>query len=678
MITKPLNDRKVHACPICMHRDSIIQLCLVDNFQILTCENCNTDFVDNPPTSEELTAYYNRPEWFEGGEHGGYDNYDSQTEGSLITFRSLLEEYAGRTGLSVLDIGCGYGNHLALAARFGWKCFGVEPSTHARQVASSRLEGAAMIVSSLSELIPHEFDLILMFDVIEHVCSPYELFYDLFSMGAIVPKTRVIITTPNAGSKLACDNPVQWEYRHPPSHLVFYTANSLRFVLERLQFTNILVKGSHPIDGSKNDDDFLSFAGLEAQALGSNFTEFMRERYVPGTWSKVAQYEHIPRYKFACLFAQGKNVLDFGCGTGYGAAMLSEVAEKVIGLDIDINANKWACNTHYNSNLKFHLCDDLGEGLKSGSFDLITCFEMIEHVDQITQTATIKSISRLLQSDGILIISTPNPEVTQLYGENPYHLREMNELEFVEILAEHFLYIKVINQKVLLGISFEEQEAIISYKNIANDWHDSSNNGVKPLAFLAICSNACLPDICSFVTFEDTDYIREFTSKENVINASRSLVYQTSVKLSSELYNYRSQAAEFSRQVASLQNKLEKAQSHIEYQAIEKIELQSELQEYGEQAAEFSRQITALQNEMEKAQSHIAYQENELKKAQSHIAYQENELKKAQSQVAQQASELLRITSERLHELSSIYFLWNQLIGLVLARVTGKFEGKAR
>ncbi|OHX35255.1 hypothetical protein BJL95_01560 [Methylomonas sp. LWB] len=344
--------------------------------------------------------------------------------------------------------------------------------------------------------------------------------------------------------------------------------------------------------------------------------------------------------------------------------MLSEVAEKVIGLDIDINANKWACNTHYNSNLKFHLCDDLGEGLKSGSFDLITCFEMIEHVDQITQTATIKSISRLLQSDGILIISTPNPEVTQLYGENPYHLREMNELEFVEILAEHFLYIKVINQKVLLGISFEEQEAIISYKNIANDWHDSSNNGVKPLAFLAICSNACLPDICSFVTFEDTDYIREFTSKENVINASRSLVYQTSVKLSSELYNYRSQAAEFSRQVASLQNKLEKAQSHIEYQAIEKIELQSELQEYGEQAAEFSRQITALQNEMEKAQSHIAYQENELKKA--------------QSQVAQQASELLRITSERLHELSSIYFLWNQLIGLVLARVTGKFEGKAR
>ena len=73
---------------------------------------------------------------------------------------------------------------------------------------------------------------------------------------------------------------------------------------------------------------------------------FMHERYVPGTWSKISEYEHLPRYVFARQFAHDAKVLDFGCGTGYGAALLAETANSVLGLDIDPAALEWARHTH--------------------------------------------------------------------------------------------------------------------------------------------------------------------------------------------------------------------------------------------------------------------------------------------------------------------------------------------
>ena len=80
-------------------------------------------------------------------------------------------------------------------------------SDYARKIAQSRLEGRAYIVESAADLIPHEFDVVLMLDVIEHFPDPYPLFFSLFSIGTITPKTRVIISTPNAGSSEAEKDP---------------------------------------------------------------------------------------------------------------------------------------------------------------------------------------------------------------------------------------------------------------------------------------------------------------------------------------------------------------------------------------------------------------------------------------------------------------------------------------
>ncbi|HSY28934.1 MAG TPA: hypothetical protein VK832_15610, partial [Burkholderiaceae bacterium] len=92
---------------------------------MLRCTQCAADFVSPAPDESTLRVYYDRADWFEGGERGGYANYDEQTAPQMPFFDAILDSF-GTDGAdrSVLDIGCGYGTHLDQAYRRGWKCFG--------------------------------------------------------------------------------------------------------------------------------------------------------------------------------------------------------------------------------------------------------------------------------------------------------------------------------------------------------------------------------------------------------------------------------------------------------------------------------------------------------------------------------------------------------------------------
>ncbi|MCU4121268.1 methyltransferase domain-containing protein [Variovorax sp. N23] len=478
------------------------------------------------PNEQELKAYYDREQWFEGGEPGGYQDYEKQTRWSVDALKRILDQdFAGKTGLSILDVGCGYGAHLDAAAALGWKCFGTEISAHARGIAQKRLGGRAYITEEVGELIPHEFDVVLILDVIEHLANPYALFYSLFSIGAITPKTRVIITTPNAGSHEASVDPAGWTYRHPPSHLLYYRAKTFEFLLSKLGFNSIRVRGEHLQPSRATGEQTLAdYAGLHVEAEGSNFTEFMRERYVPGTWSKIAEYEHLPRYALAKRFVQDKAVLDFGCGTGYGSAVLAGAGGRVLGLDIDAEAIAWARSTHTGSGAQFHCCDDLGATLPSASFDVVTCFEMIEHVDLQTQHRAIEQIARLLRDDGVFVISTPNPEITGMYGANPYHLREMTREEFAELLGPHFQHLHIVEQRVRNSVSFEstQTQAPSSFEVL----QEQASKRLIPLAYIAFCSKQPLPNVAAAVMFDDAvDVVHEFLDQEKKKNALRFSAY---------------------------------------------------------------------------------------------------------------------------------------------------------
>ena len=519
------------ACPISKSTD-VQPLCQVDGFAVWRCPESATDFVWPMPDDKTLKDLYDREAWFEGGERGGYSDYDAQTEPSLHLVKELLGRFPdGKGKLTVLDVGCGYGTHLRLAADQGWQCFGIEPSAHARTMAQQRHADRLTVVEQAEDLFPIRFDLILMFEVIEHLQDPYKLLFTLFGRGAIGPETLVVISTPNARSTDAVTDPAGWAYRHPPSHLVFYSAKSFQVLLRRLLFKDIKIYGvvklpDQPATRFEDEppsinDEWGDFLGIVAEASGSEFKEFMHERYVPDSYWKLTEYEHFPRYGLATHMAQGARVLDFGCGTGYGTALLGEVAESVVGMDIADSAIQWARQTHRNPKLSFVQRADLGRGLPPGSFDLVTCFEMIEHVDHATQLETIRSVARLLTSGGKLVISTPDPLFTAAYGDNPYHLREMTESEFMELLHEGFKHVTMLKQwvrpSVLIG-----KHSVPGIESVMFDTLSKDVSADAPVGFVAICSNQPIenpPQLCQFDT--SVDFNRQALETEHQLNRLR-------------------------------------------------------------------------------------------------------------------------------------------------------------
>lgn len=80
----------------------------------------------------------------------------------------------------VFDIGCGYGDQLAIFAANGWDVRGIEPSIMRRLVAKelygvTPYDGGVedLGVKSLAGLAPASFDLVMLNQVLEHVSDPY-------------------------------------------------------------------------------------------------------------------------------------------------------------------------------------------------------------------------------------------------------------------------------------------------------------------------------------------------------------------------------------------------------------------------------------------------------------------------------------------------------------------------
>jgi ubiquinone/menaquinone biosynthesis C-methylase UbiE len=136
---------------------------------------------------------------------------------------------------------------------------------------------------------------------------------------------------------------------------------------------------------------------------------------------------HLKVYRFMRQFAAQADVLDVGCGTGYGTAHLAEVAKSAVGIDISEAAVKWAAKRY--PRVPFIRMDAQRLEFPDRSFDLIVSTENFEHLPD--QAAHARELARILRPDGLCFVATPNPEMF-VGHHNPYHTKENS---FAELLA---------------------------------------------------------------------------------------------------------------------------------------------------------------------------------------------------------------------------------------------------
>lgn len=226
--------------------------------------------------------------------------------------------------------------------------------------------------------------------------------------------------------------------------------------------------------------------------------EFTGERVIPGQVEIDLWNEHRARYVFARRFTAGKRVLDIGCGSGYGTAELAHTAQSVDGIDIAPDAVAYARAQFPALNLQFTAASAAALPFAAGSFDVITCFEVIEHLENWKEL--LLEARRVLDEHGLLLISTPNKsyytESRGSEGANPYHVHEFEADEFRRELSTVFPNTTLLMQNRSEAFIFHAEKVFAG-----GEAHIECGAGSEDTAhiFVAVCSIAAPTEPGAFV-----------------------------------------------------------------------------------------------------------------------------------------------------------------------------------
>jgi ubiquinone/menaquinone biosynthesis C-methylase UbiE len=158
--------------------------------------------------------------------------------------------------------------------------------------------------------------------------------------------------------------------------------------------------------------------------------------------------EHRARYNFGAQVVAGKKVLDAACGLGYGIEILSRAgAAAVTGVDLDPEAIAEA-KSRIGEHAKELVAGDLRKlPFEDDSFDVVISFETIEHVEEPEKA--LAELRRVLRPDGVLVISSPNPDA--YVGHNEHHVHEFRPAELRDAVSSLFQNVTGFRQDAWLG-----------------------------------------------------------------------------------------------------------------------------------------------------------------------------------------------------------------------------------
>lgn len=130
-----------------------------------------------------------------------------------------------------------------------------------------------------------------------------------------------------------------------------------------------------------------------------------------------------------------REVLEAGCGEGYGADLIAAVARRVVAVDYDEAAVAHVRCRYPRVEVMHANLADLP--LPGASVDVVVNFQVIEHLWD--QAQFVAECARVLRPSGLLMVSTPN-RITFSPGRdtpiNPFHTRELNAAELTELLVD--------------------------------------------------------------------------------------------------------------------------------------------------------------------------------------------------------------------------------------------------
>ena len=211
----------------------------IDTYILLRCKNCNFIFLDNLRLKDKIDKINLKM----------YESEDSKS--FYISKRNELQIRAQNCTKilrlfkkegKLLDIGCSYGFYCEVFNKYGYETTGMDISKDAINYISKTLK--LNVIRGNFEKYKFNnkhFDIITMFDVIEHFNNPNKIIKKIRLL--LNKKGIVIIQTPNIDSLIYKVTGTNWFWLLPPQHLSFFSFISLMNLLKKNKF-NILYKST--------------------------------------------------------------------------------------------------------------------------------------------------------------------------------------------------------------------------------------------------------------------------------------------------------------------------------------------------------------------------------------------------------------------------------------------------
>jgi SAM-dependent methyltransferase len=209
-------------------------------FAVVTCTRCDLTYVTPRLVDGALIdKVYDEGYWSSSAaKDRGDTDYRRDAPLYLKTYRRrmrIVRRHFARPG-RVLDVGCAAGYFLRVMQEEGWSVTGLEPSAAIRPQAEASIGRENVHAGLLGEveLAPHSFDLVTMWDVIEHI--PDVVGAARAVRALLAPGGKFLIETQDVRSLAARVLGKRWQHYKHAEHIYHFHARTLADALSRAGF----------------------------------------------------------------------------------------------------------------------------------------------------------------------------------------------------------------------------------------------------------------------------------------------------------------------------------------------------------------------------------------------------------------------------------------------------------
>lgn len=247
-IPETVTRHKIAACNLCGN-EVTKPFRPENNRGLVQCQNCGLVYVGNQPQAQELYALYGET-YFHNEESGevGYSDYVADEPNIRKTAQRRIQHIErfvspGR----MLDVGCATGFFIDEAHKRSWQVAGLDVSLFATAYVREHFGHEVHSGSLLDVELPNgTYDLVTMYDVIEHVPDPksyVQQVAQLLRSGGVFE-----LATPDVGSLPARLTGKNWiGYKLSEEHVYYFSIPTLRRLLDEAGFEVVHIRhiGKH-------------------------------------------------------------------------------------------------------------------------------------------------------------------------------------------------------------------------------------------------------------------------------------------------------------------------------------------------------------------------------------------------------------------------------------------------